>query len=194
MRVDKAILGRASGGQRHRLAVHLVFRILSLATLSLVLVACDSPLVFTAGGKLSGSVTDPPATWQLDEESGLAQLESRPKDPYSINLAYVQLDGHLYIYAGNTRTNWVEHIEQNPLVRIRVDETIYPVRAVRVNDNDELTAFAARWKNGSVFQRDPMQFDEVWLYRLEARRATINSLDSPPDLQRNAPQYTTAPN
>ena len=149
--------------------MHLVFRIVSLVALSLVLLACEGPLVFTAGGELSGTVTDPPTTWQFANESGLAQLETRPEDPYSINLAYVQMDGRLYIYAGNTRTNWVEHIEEIPLVRIRVDETIYPVRAIRVIDNDEINDFAIQWSNRSVFQRDPVQFDEVWLYRLEAR-------------------------
>ena len=149
--------------------MHLVFRVLLLIAVFPALGACDSPFVFTAGGELSGAVEDPPATWQFEEASGLAQLETRPDDPYSINLAYVQLDGQLYVYAGNTRTNWVEHIDENPLVRIRINETIYPLRAVRVTDHGELTAFAAQWSSRSVFQRDPMQFDEVWLYRLEAR-------------------------
>ena len=69
------------------------------------LVACDDPIIFTAGGKLSGAVEDAPAIWMFDEDYGFTQPETRPDDPYSINLAYVQLDGHLYIYAGNTRTN-----------------------------------------------------------------------------------------
>ena len=145
-----------------------MFRTFVLLTLAMALTACDTPMLFTAGGELSGSVQNAPATWQFAEDSGLAQLETRPTDPYSINLAYVQLDGRLYIYAGNTRTNWVEHIEQNALVRIRVNEIIYPARAERVTDNDELVAFAAEWAGRSMFQRDPMQFDEVWLYRLEA--------------------------
>lgn len=149
--------------------MHPVFRALSLATLSLAVAACSDPFGVAAGGELSGTIEDPPSVWQFDEEYGFAQLETRPDEPYSINLAYVQMGGHLYVYAGNTRTNWVQHIEQTPLVRFRVNETIYPVRAVRVTDRDELTKFAAEWSNRSVFQRDPMQFDEVWLYRLEAR-------------------------
>ncbi len=149
--------------------MHFVFRILALMTFFLTMAACDDPLIFAAGGELSGIASAPPDTWQFASTSGFAQLETRPEDPYSINLAYVQLDGQLYIYAGNTRTNWVEHIEQNPLVRIRVDETIYPVQAVRVSDDDEFDAFAVEWASRSMFQRDPKQFDEVWLYRLEAR-------------------------
>ena len=122
-----------------------------------------------SGGALSGKVSELPFTWQFDEETGLAQLETRAEDPYSINLAYVQLEGRLYFYAGDTRTNWVKHIEKNPLVRIRVGEMIYPGRAVRVTNDSEINSFAEIWVDGSVFQRDPRNFKEVWLYRLEAR-------------------------
>jgi hypothetical protein len=120
-----------------------------------------------SGGELHGRVAEAPVIWQLDEDSGLAQLETRPADPYSINLTYVQLDGRFYIYAGDTRTNWVKHIEEDPAVRIRVGDTIYAARAVRVLRNDEIAEFAAIWENLSLFQRDPLGLDEVWLYRLE---------------------------
>lgn len=122
-----------------------------------------------AGGALSGTIADVPDNWQLAEPSGLAQLETRPEDPYSINFTYVQLNGRFYIYAGDTRTNWVKHIELNPLVRVRVGNTIYPVRAVRVNNDNEIGEFADVWVDLSAFQRDPNGFEEVWLYRLEAR-------------------------
>ena len=144
-------------------------RILSLLAACLALTACDGPTVFMSGGELSGAVSEVPGTWQLEETSALAQLETRPEDPYSINLVYVQMNGDLYIYAGDTRTNWVQHIEVSPLIRLRVGETIYPARAERVTDDEELGEFAAIWASRSLFQRDPMQFDEVWLYRLEAR-------------------------
>ena len=117
----------------------------------------------------AGTETEVPATWQLEEISDLAQLETRPEDPYSINLVYVQMDSQLYVYAGDTRTNWVQHIEQNPLVRIQIGDAVYPMRAVRVNNDEELTRFAAIWASRSMFQRDPMQFEEVWLYRLHSR-------------------------
>ena len=135
----------------------------------MLLSACEGPFIVTSGGGLSGTEVEAPAVWAFESESALAQLETRPEDPYSINLVYVQIEGNLYIYAGNTRTNWVEHIEQNPNVRIMVDETIYAARAIRVDDDNEFDAFATLWANRSMFQRDPKQFDEVWLYRLEAR-------------------------
>lgn len=144
-------------------------RFISLLMGWLVLSACDGPPHFMSGGELSGVVAEVPASWAFDEDGGLAQLETRPEDPYSINFTYVQLDGALYVYAGDTRTNWVKHIEQNPLVRVRVADAIYPVRALRVTNEDELAQFAAVWAGSSAFSRDPNQFEEVWLYRLESR-------------------------
>ena len=146
-----------------------IFPVLSLSACLLILTACDGPFILAAGGDLSGTVTEVPNKWQLDEDSAVAQLETRPEDPYSINFTYVQLKGQFYVYAGNTRTNWVKHIEQNPLVRVRIQDNIYPVRAIRVMSEEELSEFAGVWENLSVFQRNPMNSEEVWLYRLEAR-------------------------
>jgi len=146
-----------------------IIPVLSLSAFLLILTACDGPFILAAGGDLSGTVTVTPNKWQLDEDSAVAQLETRPEDPYSINFTYVQLKGQFYVYAGDTRTNWVKHIEQNPLVRVRVKHNIYPVRAIRVMSEEELSEFAGVWANLSVFQRNQMNFEEVWLYRLEAR-------------------------
>ena len=146
-----------------------IFPVLSLSACLLILTACDGPFILAAGGDLSGTVKEAPNKWQLDEDSAVAQLETRPEDPYSINFTYVQLDGRFYVYAGDTRTNWVKHIEQSPLVRVRVQDNIYPARAIRVMSEEELSEFAGVWANLSVFQRNPMSFEEVWLYRLEAR-------------------------
>ena len=146
-----------------------IFQVLPLAACLLLLSACDGPFMLAAGGVLSGTATQVPDRWQLDEDSAVAQLETRPQEPYSINFTYVQLDGRFYVYAGDTRTNWVNHIEQNPLVRVRVQDAIYPARAVRVMSDEELAEFATVWANLSMFQRDPMDFEEVWLYRLEER-------------------------
>ena len=145
------------------------FQVLLLSACLFTLAACDGPFILAAGGALNGTITEVPDRWDLDEDSAVAQLETRPKEPYSINFTYVQLEGRFYVYAGDTRTNWVNHIELNPLVRVRVQDAIYPARAVRVKRNEELVEFAAVWTNLSVFQRDPMGFEEVWLYRLEER-------------------------
>ena len=136
---------------------------------SLILAACNEPFVLAAGGALEGPLAEAPSTWELDKDSALAQLETQPNDPYSINFTYVQLNGRLYAYAGDTKTNWADNIEKNPLVRVRLQNKIYPARAIRVTGREELNNFASVWSSLSVFQRDPLQFEEIWLYRLEAR-------------------------
>lgn len=157
---------------------HISNRLLPCITFCLLVAACEGPTAIMSGGALSGTDTDPPAVWQFAESSALAQLETRPQDPYSINLVYVQIEGELYIYAGDTKTNWVQHIEQTPMIRLRVDETIYPLCAVRVQDRQEFLAFAEEWANRSAFSRDPRQIDEVWLYRLESRDSTLCQADA----------------
>ena len=97
------------------------------------------------------------------------QLETRPDDPYSVNIAYTVMEGRLYVNAGDTETRWVQHMSADPRVRLRLDGVIYELRAERVSDPDELAAFARAWTSQSVFRRDPTQLDEVWLYRLVAR-------------------------
>lgn len=148
-------------------------QLLLCITFCVFVAACEGPTGIMSGKALSGTVTAPPPVWQFAESSALAQLETRPLDPYSINLVYVQIKGKLYIYAGETRTNWVQHIEQTPLIRLRVDEAIYPLCAVRVQDREEFLAFAEEWASRSILQRDPRQFDEVWLYRLESQDSTL---------------------
>ena len=50
-----------------------------------------------------------------------------------------------------------------------MQDSIYPARGIRVMSDEELSQFAVVWANHYVFQRDPMNFEEAWLYRLEER-------------------------
>ena len=80
------------------------------------------------------------------------------------------VDDAVYLTAGNSETNWVVNIAVEPEVRIRVDGTVYEMRAERVSDEAEIRAFAEAWTSQSTFRRDPTELDgEVWIYRLAAR-------------------------
>ena len=65
------------------------FQILLLSISLLVLSACEDPFILAAGGELSGTVTETPDSWQLDKDSAVAQLETRPEDPYSIKCMFL---------------------------------------------------------------------------------------------------------
>ena len=121
------------------------------------------------GGRLAGELRPAPGDWGLAGSHGTAQLETRPEDPYSVNVAFTVLGGSLYVNAGDTETRWVRNIAEDPRVRLRIEDALYELRAERVTDAAELDAFGAAWTDQSFFRRDPRKLDEVWVYRLAAR-------------------------
>ena len=144
------------------------FRLLALP-LVLAALGCNGPIGLLPGGELDGEARSAPADWAFAGDYGTVQLESRPEDPYSVNIAFTVLDGRLYINAGDTETQWVKNIASNPLVRLRMDGALYDLRAERVMDADEIAAFAGAWTSQSMFRRDPTGLDEAWIYRLVSR-------------------------
>ena len=135
----------------------------------LAALACNGPTGLLPGGKLDGEPRPVPTDWSTFGEYGTAQLETKPEEPYSVNIAYTILDGRVYLNAGATETEWVKNIAANPHVRLRIDGALYDLRAERVMDADEIAAFGEVWTSQSMFMRDPSELDEVWVYRLAAR-------------------------
>ncbi len=140
-----------------------------LFLLAFAALACGGPLPFMAGGELAGEVAPAPSDWAFAGGQGTAQLETRPEDPYSVNLAYTIVGGALYINAGDTETQWVQNMAVNPQVRLKVDGVIYELRAERVTDTADIARFARAWTSQSMFRRDPTELEEVWIYRLRSR-------------------------
>ncbi len=143
--------------------------IVALVTLSATGVGCNGPFGLLPGGRLQGEASSAPSGWAFAGEYGTIQLETRPEDPYSVNLAFTILKGRLYINAGDTETQWVKNITANPLVRLRMEGVLYDLRAERVTDAAEIAAFGKVWASQSMFLRDPSKLDEVWIYRLASR-------------------------
>ena len=146
---------------------------LLLRLLALLLVCassgCNGPRLLLPGGRLDGDAMPAPSDWAFAGEYGTVQLETRPEDPFSVNVAFTVIGGQLYINAGDTETQWVKNIAANPLVRLRMDGVLYELRAERVMDADEIAAFAGAWTSQSMFRRDPTGLDQVWIYRLVSR-------------------------
>jgi hypothetical protein len=130
---------------------------------------CNGPTFLMSGGKLNGETKQVPSDWAFADSYGIVQLETKPEDPYSVNVAFTVLDQRLYVNAGDTETGWVKNISENPQVRLRMDGALYELRADRVLDADEISAFGDAWTSQSMFRRDPTELEEVWIYRLVAR-------------------------
>jgi hypothetical protein len=75
----------------------------------------------------------------------------------------------IYVHAGANRSAWVENIEADPNVRMRIDDSIYELAAARVGEQAEFDRFSdayevkygRRPRNGNV--------SEAYLFRLRAR-------------------------
>ena len=145
----------------------MVIRISALLAMA-ALLACG-PTLLLPGGELEGTPAPPPSDWNGLSEVSTIQLESRPNDPYSVNIWAVGIDDKLYVHAGANRAAWVEHMDEDPAVRVRVGETMYDLTAVRVEAQDEFDAFANAYevKYGSRPRNESV--GEAYLFYLVAR-------------------------
>ena len=101
----------------------------------MVIAGCSEPLYTIPGGELAGPEREAPGKWSQVPDT--IQLETRPTEPYSINIWAVAMGGDLYVATGPEGANWTPYIEADPGVRVRFDEELYPLRAVLVDDADE---------------------------------------------------------
>lgn len=127
------------------------------------------PLFIFPGGELSGTDSPPPDSWAFTDAIDTVQLETRPADPYSVNIWITRVEASVYIHAGANRASWVEHIEADPRVRVQAGERIFPLRAIRVRDVAEFARFSDAYER--KYDRRPRNenVEEVWLFRLTPR-------------------------
>ena len=142
-------------------------RLIAISFLSLV-VGCG-PFLVVPGGRLDGAPTPAPNDWSFCDEVDTVQLETRPEDPYSVNIWAVGMGPFLYVHAGANRSSWVEHMEANADVRIRVEDNLYEVRASRVEDQDEFARFSDAYEEKYGSRPGNENVAEAYLFRLEAR-------------------------
>ncbi|MBY0400093.1 DUF2255 family protein [Myxococcota bacterium] len=127
------------------------------------------PTLLMPGGELSGPVEAVPADWGFSDEISTIQLETRPSEPYSVNIWAVGMGDRLYVHAGANRSRWVEHLIADPSARVRVGGKLYLVTAVRVVEPSEFAAFADAYKKKYGVRPRNENVAEVYLYRLGAR-------------------------
>ena len=122
-----------------------------------------------SGGQLDGEVAPLPDAWSVVAAPDIIQLETNPSDPYSVNLWIIGDGADLYVYAGANRATWVEHIEQDPRVRLGIDGQLFELRAERVHAADEFKSFSDKWE--AKYGNRPRNEDvaESYLFRLLPR-------------------------
>ena len=128
-------------------------RILLVFALCLLLTGCGGPFLVFPGGSLRGEVVEEPVTDWSFADDWFVDLETRPSDPYSVELNYVVRDGKLYIDPAEGR-RWFDYIREDPRVRVRFGNKVYPATAVLVGGPGEVEGFPP----------------DRYVYRLESRR------------------------
>lgn len=142
-----------------------------VATLAgiILLSACSAEWLPVSGGALEGETVPAPENWSIVAAEEIIQFETRPADPYSVNLWVIEMGGDLYVHAGANRATWVEHIEADPAVRLGHEGRIWALTAARVTDADEFARFAAGWEAKYGSEPRNMNVAEAYLYRLTPR-------------------------
>jgi len=152
-------------------------RLVMLRTVCLVpivaLLGCE-PLGPIAGGVLQGQVTEVPVAWDEAREIKTFQMETRVDDPYSVNLWGVVVDDGLYVASGEGGgATWVGHLADDQAVRLRMSGKLYDLRAVRVDEAQEMQAVRLRYIEKYDIEDDPDmdgEFgEEAWVFRLDPR-------------------------
>ena len=136
----------------------------------MVALACG-PVGVLPGGRLSGEVAaDPVRDWASLDQCRTIQLETRPADPYSVNIWGAGIGHEFYLASGRGGdARWVEHIASDPNVRLRVCDRIYELRAVRIDEDAETERFLEAVKRKYDWEPDAEEREEAWLFRLDPR-------------------------
>lgn len=104
--------------------------------------ACGGPVLIFAGGALNGQER-PLTNSDLPTSDVVFQLETRPDDPYSVNINGFAIDGGLYVDPTAERA-WGQHLAADPNIRVRLtDGLVLTARAERVTDANILQNFEA---------------------------------------------------
>jgi hypothetical protein len=136
------------------------------------------PLGPIPGPELTGSVVDEPADdWSFVDAVKVIQVETRPEAPYSVSTWLTRVDDGVYVFAADGESPWVQHIDDDPRVRIRIEGRIHECRAVRVSDSETkrafLTAMKSKYEHDVGFDPDFVQHawdtGEFVLLRMEPR-------------------------
>lgn len=146
---------------------------------AIVATACEPVFVF-AGGALSGSEEPVPESWAFSRDVDTVQVETRPSDPYSVNVWGVAVESFVYVAASDGgESRWAREIEADPRVRLKVGERLFALRATRLTAgegeaanqeaNEELARVVDAYVEKYDLDPDESFVGGAWVFRLQAR-------------------------
>ena len=118
--------------------------------LGMTLPGCSTAFLTLPGKTLKGEEVSA-GSFAFAAEFNLLQLEVRPSDPYSVWLRVIVKNQHLYIDAADSR-RWHKYLKDEPNVRIKLGDKIYPATMTIVTDQDLLDEFR---QGRTIYRLDP---------------------------------------
>ncbi len=108
---------------------------------SLMFSGCNGPVGFIPGGALSGPVVPANIKDLPPQVTGLV-LETRPDDPYSVNLGFVRIADRIFIDPDPARA-WASYLLADKNARIRFGDSkfVHPVTARVITDKEIVAMF-----------------------------------------------------
>ena len=93
------------------------------------------PWAVIPGGVLWGEVRDPPADWAFTDSIAEVQVQTHVGPlPWSVTTWVLSHQGRLFLAAGECERVWTRRVKADPEIRVRIDGTIYELRADHVTD------------------------------------------------------------
>ena len=160
-----------------------ILRIATIALGSLLVIAIigagiarlviNGPIGPLAGGELTGNQQPAPEDWSFSNDQFTIAVEVGPDDPHSVTVICFIVNGELYIPAqGAADKDWPQMAIADGRAKVRIEEDLYPVRLVRIEDvalreaafqsgSEKYPQFAERLTEGVP--------DTVWLFHAERR-------------------------
>ena len=148
------------------------------AVAAVVVLAACARLIWTdpigplAGGRLSGSEAPFPADWDFSDAHFTIAVETRPEDPHSVTTICFVHEGTLIVPAqGGSDKAWTHYVLDDPRVRIKVGERVFPARATRIlePDPEDYFASAARKYKRMADRPGADRPEDICLFRIEPR-------------------------
>jgi len=132
-----------------------LYKILSLSCI-LFLLGCG-PLGPVPGGELSGTVRTFPDNWASAHDIEIIQIETRPGNPYSVNIGAWPL--------GRISTS------QRAKGPKRTGSNIYALKAIRVENEAEQAHVNELYAKKYALESEDADADtnEIWIFRLDPR-------------------------
>ena len=141
---------------------------LAIVMLALLGLPACGPFVMIPGGELSGEVQSAPSDWSFSDAVKTVQLETRPADPYSVNIYGVAVGRDFYVAASKPDNQWARYIANDDNVRLRIGKAIYELRAVRDDSPEGREHFLAAVKQKYDYEPEEGEAHESVLFRLVA--------------------------